>query len=126
PARSGNGSRPRRLSSAQLHAAAVVAFVAAAGVLTFIMARELQRERAPAGAIEASVQAAEPKGVAQRVSPSTMLGNARDESRSATAPAESDASNPPIVMPALAEPKSERPPKAKTVAAKPPVVLDPP
>ena len=122
--RAANGSRSRRLSAAQLHAAAVVAFVAAAGVLTFIMARELHRERAPTAAVAATVQAADPRGVTPRVSPSTMLGNARDESRSASAPADSDASDRPIVPPPV-ERKVDRVLRPKVTAAKAPVVLDP-
>ena len=119
------GSRSRRrLSSAQLHAAAVVAFVTAAGVLTFIMARELQRERTPAGVAESVVQVAEPKGVTPRVSPSTMLGNARDEMRSASAPVDSAEPDLPIAPPPV-ERKSDRPSKAKAIAAKVPVVLEP-
>jgi hypothetical protein len=119
------GSRSRRrLSSAQLHAAAVVAFVTAAGVLTFIMARELQRERTPALVAESVVQVAEPRGVTPRVSPSTMLGNARDELRSASAPA--DFAEPDLpVAPGLVERKSDRPFKAKASTAKVSVLLDP-
>jgi hypothetical protein len=119
------GSRSRRrLSSAQLHAAAVVAFVTAAGVLTFIMARELQRERTPAGVADSVVQMAEPKSVTPRVSPSTMLGNARDEMRSASAPVDFAEPDLPIA-PSPVERKSARPFKARGIAAKAPVVLDP-
>jgi len=122
--RAAHGSRSRRLSSAQLHAAAVVAFVAAAGVLTFIMARELHRERAPSAAVASPVQAADVQGVTPRVSPSTMLGNARDENQSASAPADSDVANLPLAPPPV-ERKVDRPLKPKVIAAKAPVVLDP-
>jgi len=121
--RAASRSRSRRLSSAQLHAAAVVAFVAAAGVLTFIMARELQRERAPASALPPAL-AADPASAVPRVSPSTILGNARDESLSTSAPAESDAPDLPFV-PLPVERKVDRPQKPKVAAAKAAVVLDP-
>lgn len=121
----GGASRSRRLSSAQLHATAVIAFVAAAGVLTFIMTRELQRERASAGAPEVSVQTAAPNGVTPRVSPATMLGNARDESRPAPVPIEPELSDAPLPEPTPVERKADRPVRAKAAAAKAPVLLDP-
>jgi hypothetical protein len=117
--------RARRLSSAQLHAAAVVAFVAAAGVLTFYMARELQRERSTPASTQAS-PVPDSKVVTPRVSPSTMLGTARDESYSAVevAPASEPetAEIPPPPVPAPA--KVERPSRPRSVA-KAAVVLDP-
>jgi len=101
--RAGAGaSRWRRLSSAQLHATAVIAFVAAAGVLTFIMTRELQRERVSAGVPEVSMQTATPNGVTPRVSPATMLGNARDESRPAPVPIDPQLTDAPLSEPAAA------------------------
>ena len=118
-------SRSRRLSSAQLHATAVIAFVAAAGVLTFIMTRELQRERVSAGVPEVSVQTATPDGVTPRVSPATMLGNARDESRPAPVPIDPQLSDAPLSEPAPVERKADRPVRAKAAAAKAPVLLDP-
>ena len=122
--RAAAGSRSRRLTSAQLHAAAVVAFVTAAGVLTFIMARELQRERAPAAFVEPST-GADGRGVAPRVSPSTMLGTARDEIGSTAVPAEAEATDPPVAAPTPpADRRADRAVKART-ATRPAVVLDP-
>ena len=121
----GAGSRFRRLTSAQLHAAAVVAFVAAAGVLTFIMARELHRERAlavstpPAPTVETRV-------AVPRVSPSAMLGNARDESSPSPASTpEHDTAELPASNPVALDRRVERPTKTKPLAAKTPVLIDP-
>jgi hypothetical protein len=118
-------ARSRRLSSAQLHAAAVVAFVAAAGVLTFYMARELQRERPTPASIQAS-PTADAKAVTPRVSPSTMLGTARDESHAAAeaAPPSEPETADILPPPAQAPVNVERPSRPRSVA-KAAVVLDP-
>ena len=119
----------RRLTTAQLHAAAVVAFVAAAGVLTFVTVHSAPREHAPAPAPTADAALA----VAPRVSPSTMLGTAREESRpSETPPIDVPATTPAVVTPlaavppAAAERKPDRALRAKAPArAAAPVELEP-
>ena len=118
-------TRNRRLTSAQLHAAAVVAFVAAAGVLTFIMARELQRERLTAAAVTApSAPAVEARPVVPRVSPSTMLGTARDESPPPlVSTAEPEAIEAPPPIPTPVDRRVERPLKPRSV--KTAVLIDP-
>jgi hypothetical protein len=67
----------RRLSSAQLHAAAVVAFVLAAGLLTYVTTREFQRERSVPAAVAAPAQPSDPRVLLPSVSPSTLLDSAR-------------------------------------------------
>ena len=117
-------ARNRRLTSAQLHAAAVVAFVAAAGVLTFIMARELQRERVGAAAVATpAAPAVEARPVVARVSPSTMLGPARDESAPPlVSTAESGPIETPPAIPAPVERRIER--QLKPRSAKTTVQID--
>jgi len=116
-----SGERParRRLSTAQLHAVAVVAFVAAAGVLTFVTVHSAPREHAQAAATSADL----PPAVAPRVSPSTMLGTAREESRPSEALPVDDLATLPAQVTPLAAPAPaavERKPDRAT-RARPPV-----
>jgi hypothetical protein len=106
----------RRLTAAQLHAAAVVAFVAAAGVLTFVTVHSAPREHPQAAAPSADAAPAFPP----RVSPSTMLGTAREESHPSEMPvadvpaATPSAVTPPVAaMPAPVERKPDRAVHAK-------------
>ncbi len=115
----------RRLTSAQLHAGAVIAFVAAAGVMAFFVTRELQRERMAAPKVPAEATATvAASSVVQRVSPSTMLGAARDAT-----PAAALTDPPPDVVDVAPPPPASvrRPSRAARprVAAKPPIVIDP-
>ncbi|MEO5763742.1 MAG: hypothetical protein ABIR52_00380 [Casimicrobiaceae bacterium] len=113
----------RRLTSAQLNAAAVIAFVAAAGVLALVTARELQRERGFRAIPEALAAAGDPQGEVPRVSPTAMLGAARNESPVAHTPPE-----PELDAVAVAPPPERKPmraPKANPASAKALVVLEP-
>ncbi|MEP7276219.1 MAG: hypothetical protein ABI812_07685 [Betaproteobacteria bacterium] len=113
----------RRLTSAQLNAAAVIAFVAAAGVLALVTTRELQRERGFPAIPEALAAAGDPQGDVPRVSPTAMLGAARNESPVAHTPPE-----PELDAVAVAPPPERKPmraPKAHPASAKAPVVLEP-
>jgi len=69
-----------RIKPRHFRAAALASFVVAAGLIAFVGLHELHRTRdagaAPAAATPAS---SEPHAVVQRVSPSTLLGSARDE-----------------------------------------------
>jgi len=97
----------RRLTAAQLHAAAVVAFVAAAGVLTFVTVHSAPREHPQAAAPSADATPAFPP----RVSPSTMLGTAREESHPSEMPvADVPAATPPV--PAVSTPVERKPDRA--------------
>jgi hypothetical protein len=69
-----------RITPRHFRAAALASFVIAAGLIAFVGFHELHRTR-DAGAVPAATTpaASEPHAVVQRVSPSTLLGTARDE-----------------------------------------------
>jgi hypothetical protein len=119
------GRGPRRITRAQLHAAAVVAFVAAAGVMTFGVTRELQRDRPTAASTVEVKDAAE---LRPRVSPSTLLTADRDESGPVAAPAPANLAEPPVV--ASPEIVANRPTRTarsvRPVATKVAVIVEPP
>jgi hypothetical protein len=76
------GASPlRRITPAHFRRAAIASFIVVAGVVAFVTVHELQRERgmAAAGDGAAVPPAGDGRAVVQRVSPSTLLGTARDE-----------------------------------------------
>ncbi|MEP6679395.1 MAG: hypothetical protein ABJB78_08855 [Betaproteobacteria bacterium] len=103
--------------------AAVIAFVAAAGVLALVTARELQRERGFRAIPEALAAAGDPQGEVPRVSPTAMLGAARNESPVAHTPPEPELDDVAVAPPQ--ERKPMRAPKANPASAKALVVLEP-
>jgi hypothetical protein len=91
----------RWVTPAHFRNAAIASFVVAAGLLAFIAIHELQRDRAAVATAVEGVAIASPadaRTVVPRVSPSTLLGTARNE-------------NPPIpAVDSVSEARAEAPP----------------
>ena len=122
----------RGLTPTHFRRMAIGMFVAAAGLLAFIAVSQMQRENAQAAVYDAATATAEARPAQARVSPSTLLGAARTESTTASAPPVATDEMPIVVSQPVALPK-DRPKAVKPKAAPRPsitvatvTVLEPP
>jgi len=120
----------RRLTPRHFRMAALASFVVAAGLLAFVGVHEMQRERDTAGAVPAA--AAPPVGeshaVVPRVSPSTLLGTARDENAPAPdVPLMETPESPPVAAAAAAPARAaDKPARSRSATARTPLPVEAP